>query len=82
MIGKQLKDLVSQIPDEANVVIDGADFGGYDATHCGMAYLLKHDDKWSLEGFDNDNYTFERRWSDVRSDTAFVASTPEERKQD
>jgi hypothetical protein len=38
MTGKELKELIAEVPDDAEVEIAGADSGGYDITWCQMAH--------------------------------------------
>ena len=58
MKGKDLKALVSAIPDEAEVAISGPDCGGYDVQWCKDAMLNKDAYAYFLFGNEqnSDNY--------------------------
>jgi hypothetical protein len=57
MTGKQLKDLVSTIPDDAEVEVEGTDGGGYDSIWCKEAQIvtpIDPDGVYRLEGVEED----------------------------
>jgi hypothetical protein len=48
--GKQLKRLVSKIPDDAIVQVAGPDSGGYDWTYCDKAQITKRKNIYFISG--------------------------------
>lgn len=83
MTGKDLKELVSHIPDDAEAVIDGADFGGYDVCECISAELGKdRKGRYFIGGVDTTNFELEDRWPKDPSSHYFVARTPLYIKED
>lgn len=40
MTGKQLKEAIARIPDDATVLVAGPDCGGYDWQRCSRVFVL------------------------------------------
>jgi len=72
MKATEFKKLINQIPDEAEVKISGADFGGYEVRSCSAAGLEIFDGVYYVEGFDTSDFRFDERLAAMN----FVATTP------
>ena len=74
MIVQDLLDLLNHLAPDATIVIDGADYGGYDVIDCDAAGLIVDDEgRNSLRGIDTTKYKLKER---IKQYTCYTKIVP------